>query len=375
MRLLLVSRRTKAARPGHRPDAPPVFLLSTDYCLLFSSTRRRLAGARDAYPVVCELEVHRGQLDARHVAGHAAVGRDGARRGRARARLGLFGRRDVTGEAVGVVLQWVALQRRVRVVAGRAAHAAVVCEVAAAVEDAVGLEAHVGRAALILKPHHRVEALVARAAELLRQLHPAEPGRVVDVQVLQVLRPDRRDVPLAGAVARLAADARRGRLQLESCGARARRRVAAVTAARGLVGHRAPQSLFERGGLGARVLDGEVEAVERAEVADAALVVDAAAPEDVGLAGDALAEAEDDGLGDGRGAVGDGVDDGAALARELVCVTPLAEAHPRPRLQSLAVRGALRGAPHRRQALRRLLRVTPGASLGADVTNPRVVAP
>src|SRR5215218_3998206 len=107
------------------------------------SPRDGSAGCGDAYPVVCEFEVHAGELDFGHVAGGAAARGDGACRGGTLARLRLFGGREVAGRAFRVVEGFVAFERAVRVVAGRAAHALVVEQVRAAVEDAVGLEAYV----------------------------------------------------------------------------------------------------------------------------------------------------------------------------------------------------------------------------------------
>src|SRR5947208_13076914 len=120
----------------------------------------------------------------------------------------------MTGEALRVVEGCVASQLFVRVVAGDASKASVVYEMAAAVEDSVGLEAYVRSAALTRERHHRVEALVARAAELLRQLEGVQVRRVEDVRVFQILRARGGDVTLAGAVARLATDAGQGELRL-----------------------------------------------------------------------------------------------------------------------------------------------------------------
>src|SRR5205085_1460939 len=230
-------------------------------------------------------------------------------------------------------------------------------------------------AALRGERHHGVEALVARAAKLLRQLEGVQPRRVEDLRVFQILRPRRGDVSLAGAVAGLAVDAGHGALRLKARAAGGRRRVATETPFGGLQAHGAAQRVFERRGDGARVLDGDVEAAEFGEVADAAFVERAAVPEDVGLSGHALAEAEEYGFRDHARAVGDGVGAAAPLARARVCVWAVAEGEPRAGLQDLAVGCTLRRAAHRRRGLRaRLLRVALGAGARAHVADARVVA-
>src|SRR5438045_6322760 len=125
-------------------------LITHHSSLALPSVRERLAGSGDAYAVLCELEVRAGQLDLRHVARGATLLCDGAGPGvafvrrlglrhlrRPKARL-----RAVAGEALRVVEGLFASRVVVRVVAGRAAHTRVEGFVAAAREQAVGLEAN-----------------------------------------------------------------------------------------------------------------------------------------------------------------------------------------------------------------------------------------
>src|SRR2546421_6862564 len=156
-------------------------LLITHHSLLITclfSVRERLAGSGDAYAVVCELEVRAGQLDLRHVARGATLLCDGAGPGvafvrrlglrhlrRPKARL-----RAVAGEALRVVEGLFASRVVVRVVAGRAAHTRVEGFVAAAREEAVGLEGHALAALVLSIGEGLLVPLVARDAQRLRQL-------------------------------------------------------------------------------------------------------------------------------------------------------------------------------------------------------------
>src|SRR5215471_3244132 len=98
-----------------------------------------ISGAGDANLVVGEAGVRARQLDFRHVAAGAVL--FGHRTG-ARLRFG-----GVAGAALGVVSGGGGLQRSVGIVAGGAADAGVGHVVAAAVGEAIGLEADVERAA------------------------------------------------------------------------------------------------------------------------------------------------------------------------------------------------------------------------------------
>ena len=94
----------------------------------------------------------------------------------------------------------------------------------------------------------------------------------------------------------------------------------------------AAQRVFERRGDCARVLYGDVEVLERWEIADAAFVERAVMFEDVSLPGNALTEAEEYGFGDHACAVADCVSASVALARDRVVVRAVAEAESRVRL-------------------------------------------
>ena|SRR5437764_9641891 len=125
-------------------------LITHHSSLALPSVRERLAGSGDAYAVVCELEVRAGQLDLRHVAGGASLLCDGTGFGVAFVRrLGLRDLRRpkarlraVACEALRVVEGFFMSRIVVRVMTRRATHSRVEGFVAAAREEAIGLEAN-----------------------------------------------------------------------------------------------------------------------------------------------------------------------------------------------------------------------------------------
>jgi hypothetical protein len=122
------------------------------------------------------------------------------------------------------------------------------------------------------------------------------------------------------------------------------------------------------------VEDRDVERARRLKVADAALVDRAVVPEDVGLPGHALPEAEEHRLRDGRRAVADRVRDAAAVARDPVGVRPVVEGERGARLQDPAVGRRFGGVGHRRGLLcARLSGVALRAAGRARVADARVV--
>src|SRR5205085_7014429 len=114
----------------------------------------------------------------------------------------------------------------------------------------------------------------------------------------QILHALHSDYPHPGAVARLKTDAGRGTVKLAARAACGRRRVAVETPSRRLFAHRPAQRVPKRSRNRARVKDRDAEILERLKIADAAFVEGAVVAEDVGLAGDAPAEAEEKGFGD-----------------------------------------------------------------------------
>src|SRR5258708_27670354 len=98
-----------------------------------------IAGSGDADLVVGELGVAAGEFDLGHVAGGAVVLRHGANLSYGGSGSGLC--RSVAGEAFGVVVSLIVIDRLMGVVASEAADALVVADEALAVAETVRLEA------------------------------------------------------------------------------------------------------------------------------------------------------------------------------------------------------------------------------------------
>ena len=115
--------------------------------------------------MIGEVGVHAGEFDFGHVAGHA-LGRAGGAGAGVAARgfhIGWFC--DVAGEAFRIIVSGVLLKLIVRVVAGDAAKALIVCVVSAAIEHAVRLEADVVDTSLRGLQHRLLETSVTTPAK------------------------------------------------------------------------------------------------------------------------------------------------------------------------------------------------------------------
>ncbi len=146
--------------------------------------------------MICELEVHLWQFHFRHVALRTLLLTHwtGSRGAAGRLRVARSG--EMTGQAFRVIESRVMLQLVVWVMTGDTTDPRIAL-VSSAVEYSVGLKTDIVETALPWHYHHLVEALVAGAAEFLRQFVRIHLPRIKDLQLFELASFDRGNVVFA----------------------------------------------------------------------------------------------------------------------------------------------------------------------------------
>ena len=114
----------------------------------------------------------------------------------------------MTRQTLRIVVRRILRQFVVRVVASQAAYALIIVIVAATIEHAIRLKTNIVHRRLTGHEHSLFKTRVARSAERLRQLVPAQPAGIKNLRLIKFLLFHRDEMFLTWSMTGFTSDAR-----------------------------------------------------------------------------------------------------------------------------------------------------------------------